>query len=195
MCWAQFNAIRKAFANAGFAALSLANCAARRQAPVPAPRPLRVAKSDAGSACISRENTGWRVSPDAAFLDSRSTRLLQMQRDLQQTADASDRAGCTLFVLPNADVKPSANAGFARLDAPGRGTAGGRISAESDHSGRVAGRVGSACDRSSTPSGPKRWAKPPKSLFMSNVAPGTRFDARPRVWPGLLSPVTSTDSP
>ena len=152
----------------------------------------------------------WQVSETKRFFVSRQWPITARKQRNNSSGTAEDPkhfgpnsilfvpmagAGCTLFVLANADVKPSANAGFARLDAPGRGTAGGRLSAGSDHSGRVAGRVGSACDRGSTPSGLRRWAKPPKSLFMSNVGLGTRFDARPRVWPGLLSPVTSTDEP
>jgi hypothetical protein len=40
---------------------------------------------------------------------------------------------------------------------------------------------------------PKTVGQASKALFM--VGPGTQFDARPRVWPGLLSPVTSTDEP
>src|SRR5580700_2112501 len=51
----------------------------RRQAPAPAPMPLPCLEQRRLCACISRENTGWRVSPVAAFLGSRSTLLLQMQ--------------------------------------------------------------------------------------------------------------------
>ena len=42
---------------------------------------------------------------------------------------------------------------------------------------------------------PKTVGQASTALFMSNVGPGIRFDARPRVWPGLLSPLTSTDEP
>src|ERR1700738_4913034 len=44
--------------------------------------------------------------------------------------------------------------------------------AGSDHSSRVAGRVGSACDRGSTPSGPKRAAKPPKPSSCQTLVQG-----------------------
>src|SRR6202022_1558343 len=63
------------------------------------------------------------------------------------------------------------------------------------HSGRVARRVGSRLRPWFDAVWPEAGGQASKALFMSNVGPGTRFHARPRVWPGLLSAVTSTDEP
>src|SRR5260370_41047566 len=57
------------------------------------------------------------------------------------------------------------------------------------------GRVGSACDPWFDAVWPKTVGQASKALFMSKARRGTRFDAPPRVWPGLLLPVTSTDEP
>src|ERR1700716_3208539 len=99
----------------------------------------------------------------------------------------------TLFVLTGADVKPPVPTPVLN---PG-------LYARARHSRRSA-------QRRRWSFRPCRWAgrislrpwfdavwpetvgQASKAVFMSNVGPGTRFDARPRVWPGLLSPVTST---
>src|ERR1700730_16785978 len=51
--------------------------------------------------------------------------------------------------------------------------------AGSDHSSRVPGRVGSACDRGSTPSGPKRWAKRPKPSSCQTLVQGLGLTLAP----------------